>query len=161
MIRRAAAADYPWIARVASEVYIDLGDYGSIIGSWLEHPGVLAYIEEAERAGRAPLRRGFILLGFYQPAEVQRDFYVADLLAIAVDPVHQRQGVGRALLEHAIHLAKLASRTNRVPELRLTVADTNRVGRHLFTSSGFRVLDEDHGSYDGGQRAIRMSLSLL
>jgi ribosomal protein S18 acetylase RimI-like enzyme len=156
VIRRATPADHVWIAKVASEVYLDLGDYGSIIRSWLEHPGVLAYIDEDDQKNP----RGFILLGFYQPAGIEAGTYMADLLAIAVDPAHQRKGVGRSLLRYAVHLAELASRTNRVPEIRLTVADTNRVGRHLFTSSGFRVLDENHGSYDGGQRAIRMARPL-
>jgi ribosomal protein S18 acetylase RimI-like enzyme len=154
VIRRALPGDHPWIQRVAADVYCDLGDYGAIIPSWLEHPGVLAYIEES---GGQP--RGFILLGFYEPPG-DRGGYVADLLAIAVSPDHQGNGIGRALLDYAIHLARLAGRQNPVREIRLTVADSNDVGRHLYTSSGFRILDENHGSYDGGQRAIRMARSL-
>ena len=57
-------------------------------------------------------------------------------------------------------LARLASRAQRVREIQLTVADTNHVGWHLFTSSGFEVLDHNHGNYDGGQRAIRMTRAL-
>jgi GNAT superfamily N-acetyltransferase len=161
VIRRALGIDHSWIARLAAEVYVELGDYGAIIPSWLEHPGVLAYIDEAEATGGGKVRRGFILLGFYQPGENVNGEYVADLLAIAVEPAYQRQGVGRRLLEYSIHLSELASRTNCVPEIRLTVADTNGVGRKLFASAGFAVLDENHGAYDGGQRAIRMTRRLM
>lgn len=151
---------------MASLVYADLGDYGRIMPSWLDHPGVLAYVEIADAL------RGFVLLGFYEfngvaersatpaPAEAIDQAYVADLLALAVHPQFQRQGVGRALLDHAIQVAELASRHGRVSELRLTVADDNQVGLRLYQRAGFRILDEEHGSYDGGQRAIRMARPL-
>lgn len=152
-------ADHTWIADVAADVYGDLGDYGSIIRSWLTHPGVLTYLDETREPGsrRVDVYRGFTLLGFYEPAAGSSGPYVADLLAIAVSRSHQRRRVGTRLLEHAIHLASLAADGNRVVEMRLTVAETNQVGRRFFTSFGFNVLDEDHGHYDGGQRAIRMA----
>lgn len=154
-------ADHAWIATVAADVYRDLGDYGTIIRSWLSHPGVLTYVEESPAPGvGSAIRRGFTLLGFYEPAGIAPGRYVADLLAIAVDRSHQRQGVGSMLLDHAIHLAGLAADGGRVPEIRLTVADTNAVGRQFFRSFGFTVLDENHGRYDGGQRAIRMTRAL-
>jgi ribosomal protein S18 acetylase RimI-like enzyme len=162
VIRRATVADHTWIAEVAADVYGNLGDYGSIIRSWLAHPGVLTYLDE-ERGpnGSTPdSSRGFTLLGFYEPALMHAGTYVADLLAIAVARPHQRMGIGSSLLEHAIHLAALSSRAGRVREMRLTVAETNQVGRRFFSSFGFRVLDEDHGHYDGGQRAIRMVRNL-
>ena len=142
-------------------MYRELGDYGTIIRSWLGHPGVLTYVEEppASVEGDA-VRRGFTLLGFYEPADIAPGRYVADLLAIAVDRQHQRQGVGSTLLDHAIHLAGLAADGGRVPEIRLTVADTNVVGRRFFAAFGFTVLDDNHGHYDGGQRAIRMTRAL-
>lgn len=153
-------ADHDWIAAIAAEVYGALGDYGTIIRSWLEHPGVLAYLDEVPGEAGDPLRRGFTLVGFYEPAGTPPGTYVADLLAIAVAPAHQRRGVGKGLLEHAIHLAEVASRGGRIHEMRLTVADTNAVAQRFFTSFGFGVLDENHGHYDGGQRAIRMARAL-
>jgi ribosomal protein S18 acetylase RimI-like enzyme len=158
VIRRSSSGDHAWIQQTAATVYRPFGDYGSIIPAWLEHPGVIAYIEESEEA--EPVRRGFILLGFYEMVGAPAGEYVADLLAIAVDPGHQRRGVGKVLLGYAIHVARLAGRHSRVPEIRLTVAETNAAGRRLFSGSGFHVVDENHGAYDGGQRAIRMSLRL-
>lgn len=157
VIRRASAADHHWITGLAAEVYIDLGDYGQIIPSWLVHPGVLAYLDESPAGGRTELR-GFILLGFYEPSGEAA--CVADLLAIAVDPRHQRRGIGRRLLDYSIELAELIGAKNGVDEIRLTVAEPNSAGRRLFSTSGFEILDGNHGLYDGGQRAIRMSRPL-
>jgi len=155
VIRRAVADDVSWISQVAGDVYAKLGNYGALIPEWMHHPGVMGYVEQDTEGNR----RGFILLGFYEPGTTS-ERYVADLLAIAVDPMHQRKGVGRRLLDYAIQLARLASRANRVGEIQLTVADTNRVGQHLFSTSGFEILDQHHGAYDGGQRAIRMTRDL-
>jgi len=140
---------------LAAGVYEDLGDYGKIIPSWLVHPGVLAYLDGD---GAPAPRKGFILLGFYEPRG--EGATVADLLAIAVEPTMQRLGVGRGLLRYAIELATLIGSNNGVGEIRLTVADSNVAGRRLFRSAGFSILNDDHGLYDGGQRAIRMTRRL-
>jgi ribosomal protein S18 acetylase RimI-like enzyme len=154
MIRRSTAEDGDWIRDVAAEVYAPLGDYRTIIPSWLAQPGVLGFVYEDETAGGDP-RRGFILLGFYDLP--QKDgAYIADLLAIAVAPAHQAKGVGKQLLEYAVELATLAGQRVPVPEMRLTVADTNTGAQRLFRRFGFENLDEHHGTYDEGQRAIRM-----
>jgi len=151
VIRRATDKDHPWIVDLAALVYRALGDYRAIIPGWLEHPGVMPYV--AERDG---CRTGFILLGFYVPADAPRGAFVADLLAIAVEPELQRKGIGRKLLDYAIEVAEAAARSNHVPEMRLTVAETNGRAQNLFRSAGFLILDREHGTYDGGQRAIRM-----
>lgn len=158
MIRRALGADHGWISSVAGDVYGDLGDYATIIRSWLDHPGVLTYVDEDRpEAGAGVVPRGFTLLGFYEPSGTVPGGYVADLLAIAVAPDHQRKGIGSRLLEHAIHLASVVGDSGRITEIRLTVSETNAVGQRFFSSFGFRVMDQDHGRYDGGQRAIRMA----
>ena len=101
--------------------------------------------------------RGFTLLGFYEPSGTTPGAYVADLLAIAVARGHQRQGIGTRLLEHAIHLAGVVGDASRVSEIRRTVSETNAVGQRFFSAHGFQVMDQDHGRYDRGQRAIRMT----
>ncbi len=153
MIRRASPDDHAWIRETSSQVYLDFGDYGTIIPAWMAHPGVLTFVEQDDESA---VRRGFILLGFYEPPDVKRGDYVADLLAIAVAPDHQRKGIGRTLLDFAVELASQAGRRVPVPELRLTVAHTNEAAQKLFSRAGFVILDANHGNYDGGQRAIRM-----
>lgn len=160
-IRRATLRDDEWLRDTAGEVYAAFGDYRTIIPSWLSHPGVLTFVEQA----RGGVRRGFILLGFYEPSPPLDDDeppseYVADLLAIAVAPGFQSQGIGTRLIKYAIDLSALAGQRVPVPQMRLTVAHTNIGAQRMFARHGFRILDDEHGSYDGGQRAIRMHRSL-
>src|SRR5258705_12756126 len=61
MIRRAELADHPWIIASGAEAYRDLGDYTRILPSWLEQPGVLAWIDH-DMQGRG---RGLAVVGFY------------------------------------------------------------------------------------------------
>src|SRR3954447_3251071 len=99
MIRRAEIQDYPWIVTTGAAAYHDLGDYTRILPSWLEQPGVLAWIDHDVHN----LSRGFAMLGFYMedphitgssgPPQV-----IADLLALAVLPEFQRRGLGGKLL---------------------------------------------------------------
>jgi ribosomal protein S18 acetylase RimI-like enzyme len=163
MIRRSdGARDADWIRRTAATVYADLGDYGRIIPTWMGHAGVMTFVETADEDAGGETRRGFILIGFYEPepGDLSRGLLVADLLAIAVAPDHQRRGVGRTLLEFAVDVATEAGRQAPVREIRLTVAETNKPALALFQKSGFEVLDPHHGAYDGGQRALRMRLRL-
>jgi ribosomal protein S18 acetylase RimI-like enzyme len=160
MIRRSdpQRGDPEWIRQTAAEVYADLGDYGKIIPAWMSHPGVLTFVEVSDEPG--DVRRGFILIGFYEPEDLVPPRLVGDLLAIAVAPAFQRRGIGKSLLELAADVARLAYRDPPVRELRLTVAETNQAALALFRRAGFVVLDPKHGAYDRGQRALRMRLIL-
>src|SRR5262245_202099 len=148
MIRRSdpLVGDPEWIRATAAEVYARLGDYGKIIPSWMSHPGVLTFVEAIDEGG-AEVRRGFILIGFYEPDDLVPARVVADLLAIAVAPDQQRRGVGRTLLEFAVDVAELAHPGAPVREIRLTVAEDNAPALALFRSTGFEVLDPEHGAY--------------
>jgi len=163
MIRRAAAEESRFITSTATLVYAELGDYSKILPGWMAHPGVLAFVEADDAAPERP--RGFILIGFYtgwvdaKPAPAGE--LVADLLAIAVAPEHQKRGIGGRLLEFAIDFASEAAARAPVREMRLTVADTNLVAQKLFRDHGFEILDAHHGEYDGGQRAIRMRRKIV
>src|SRR6185503_4469170 len=107
MIRRAEVQDHPWIVATGAEAYRDLGDYTRILPSWLEQPGVLAWIDH-DVQGRG---RGFAMLGFYSEDAagqvsattstragtspglgVSKQHVIADLLALAVLPTYQRKG---------------------------------------------------------------------
>lgn len=154
MIRRAEVQDYPWIVATGAEAYADLGDYTRILPSWLEQPGVLAWIDH-DVQGRG---RGFAMLGFYtedNAAAGGRPQVIADLLALAVLPAYQRKGIGTRLLAHVIDVAERVAPTSNIKQLRLTVAEDNVGAQRLYARAGFQVVD-GAATYDRGQRALRM-----
>jgi len=156
VIRRAEVADHPWIIATGAEAYRDLGDYTRILPSWLEQPGVLAWIDH-DLAGRG---RGFAMLGFYTETPNRNTEVVADLLALAVLPAFQRRGIGNKLLSHVIEVAERVAPSSRIPALRLTVAETNVSAQRLYERAGFKIVDGS-ATYDRGQRALRMARPLL
>ena len=165
MIRRAEVQDHPWIVATGAEAYRDLGDYTRILPSWLEQPGVLAWIDN-DVQGRG---RGFAMLGFYTeeavphrpgmtsgpPSEGPRQYVVADLLALAVLPMYQRKGIGTKLLDHVIDVAERVAPASNITQLRLTVAEHNVGAQRLYARNHFRIV-EGAATYDRGQRALRM-----
>src|SRR4051812_6605908 len=137
MIRRAEVADHPWIIASGAEAYHDLGDYTRILPSWLEQPGVLAWIDH-DVQGRG---RGFAMLGFYTEDQtgarslggnLQLQTVVADLLALAVLPLYQRHGIGGRLLSHVIEVAERVAPASHISQLRLTVAEDNVGAQRLY-----------------------------
>jgi ribosomal protein S18 acetylase RimI-like enzyme len=155
-IRRYQSSDRDWVIAVAAEVYGDLGDYAAIIPPWLDHPGVMGWVAETD--GATAIARGFCLLGFYAVDDGRGA--IAELVALAVAPPFQGNGIGRALLDHAIAMAEQACHRVERAEMRLTVAADNSVGLHLYETTGFELIDGDHGTYDQGQAAIRMARQL-
>jgi ribosomal protein S18 acetylase RimI-like enzyme len=159
MIRRAEVTDHPWIIATGAEAYHDLGDYTRILPSWLDQPGVLAWID-ADVQGRG---RGFAMLGFYMEdptgAGNAATQVVADLLALAVLPSQQNRGIGGKLLAHVIEVAERVAPSSHIASLRLTVAETNTGAQRLYARSGFRIVDGS-ATYDRGQRALRMARAL-
>jgi ribosomal protein S18 acetylase RimI-like enzyme len=156
VIRRAEVADHPWIIATGAEAYRDLGDYTRILPSWLEQPGVLAWIDH-DLHGRG---RAFAMLGFYMESPNATSEVVADLLALAVLPAYQRRGLGGKLLTHVIEVAERVAPSSRIGALRLTVAESNVSAQRLYVRAGFRVVDGS-ATYDRGQRALRMVRPLV
>jgi ribosomal protein S18 acetylase RimI-like enzyme len=172
MIRRAEVSDHPWIVATGAAAYADLGDYTRILPSWLEQPGVLAWIDH-DMQGRG---RGFAMLGFYTedtartgteiaaaalaaPNGIHRQQVIADLLALAVLPNYQRKGIGTKLLDHVIEVAERVAPASHISQLRLTVAENNTGAQRLYARNGFHVV-EGAATYDRGQRALRMVRAL-
>ncbi|TDC65980.1 N-acetyltransferase [Micromonospora sp. KC207] len=60
-----------------------------------------------------------------------------------VDPQHYRQGVGRALLRHALAAAG--------PRVEVTVLDGNLAGMGLYLSEGFTITETRTGSLVGNE----------
>jgi ribosomal protein S18 acetylase RimI-like enzyme len=159
MIRRAEVQDYPWIVATGAEAYRDLGDYTRILPSWLEQPGVLAWIDQdAQSRGR-----GFAMLGFYMEelasGKTSTRQVIADLLALAVLPAYQHHGIGTRLLDHVIEVAERVAPSSHIHQLRLTVAEHNTSAQRLYARAGFHIVD-GAATYDRGQRALRMSRPL-
>lgn len=156
MIRRAEVQDHSWIVATGAEAYRELGDYTRILPSWLEQPGVLAWIEH-DSQGRG---RGFAMLGFYTEDSGRGGPHViADLLALAVLPAYQGQGIGTRLLSHVIEVAERVGPSSQITHLRLTVAEDNLGAQRLYARNGFTIVDGS-ATYDRGQRALRMARSL-
>jgi ribosomal protein S18 acetylase RimI-like enzyme len=159
MIRRAEVQDHPWIVATGAEAYRDLGDYTRILPSWLEQPGVLAWIDQ-DIQGRG---RGFAMLGFYTEDATKRpdgrQQVIADLLALAVLPTFQRRGIGGKLLDHVIEVAERVAPASNITHLRLTVAENNTGAQRLYARTGFQIV-EGGATYDRGQRALRMVRAL-
>lgn len=154
MIRRAEVQDHPWIVATGAEAYADLGDYTRILPSWLEQPGVLAWIDH-DIQGRG---RGFAMLGFYTEDHTRINGHaqvVADLLALAVLPTFQGRGIGSKLLAHVIEVAERVAPSSHITQLRLTVAENNTGAQRLYARTGFHIV-EGAATYDRGQRALRM-----
>ena len=159
MIRRAEVADHSWIIATGAEAYRELGDYTRILPSWLEQPGVLAWIDhDVQNRGR-----GFAMLGFYLEDPTGKTPHgqqvVADLLALAVLPTHQNKGIGTKLLLHVIEVSERVAPSSKISSLRLTVAETNVGAQRLYARHGFSVVDGS-ATYDRGQRALRMARPL-
>jgi ribosomal-protein-alanine N-acetyltransferase len=74
----------------------------------------------------------------------------AELLTIAVDPAHRRQGLGRTLVE-----AFLAEARQRGAETAfLEVAEDNTAARTLYTAAGFTQTGRRKGYYRGAGRVV-------
>lgn len=146
-LRPASPADEGFIADLSAEAFAPFGDYRELLPRWAAIPGISVWVAEEER----PV--GFVMVGFYY-GDPRRSWVYADMLAIAVIAGRRGRGVGRRLLRKAVEIARETAL--EVRELRLTVADTNDGAQRLFASEGFRLSDETHGRYDGGQLALRM-----
>jgi ribosomal protein S18 acetylase RimI-like enzyme len=151
LIRPGGPADLAFVRALAVEAFAAFGDYRQVIPEWLSNQGVLTFV--AEQDGR-PI--GFAMVGFYRLGEE----CAADLLAIAVAQGEERRGVGRRLLEQALRATRAARGSGRVTEIQLSVAEPNLRARRLFAAAGFVEVPGDHGTYDGGQRAIHMKMDL-
>ncbi|MFT3697339.1 MAG: GNAT family N-acetyltransferase [Kofleriaceae bacterium] len=138
-----------------AEAYRDLGDYTRILPSWLEQPGVLAWIEQ-DGQGRG---RGFAMLGFYTEDLARSPQVIADLLALAVLPNYQNVGIGSRLLHHVIEVAERVAPSSQITHLRLTVAEDNTGAQRLYARNHFTIVDGS-ATYDRGQRALRMARPL-
>lgn len=81
----------------------------------------------------------------------------AELLEIAVDPAHQGQGWGRALLQEALE----AARHQGARCMHLEVRESNAKARKMYASVGFRAVGARPNYYpcpSGREDAVLMTL---
>jgi ribosomal-protein-alanine N-acetyltransferase len=81
----------------------------------------------------------------------------AHLLLLAVQPLHRRHGIGRALLEWLEKSCRIAG----IESIRLEVRAGNQPARAFYRACGFRDLTRISGYYDRQEAAIAMTKSLL
>ena len=75
------------------------------------------------------------------------------IATIAVDPPHQRRGIGRSLLRECETLLG-------VPRARLTVRMSNQPAISLYENEGYTTMDIWKNYYDDGEDAILMEKNL-
>ncbi|MBP8811374.1 MAG: GNAT family N-acetyltransferase [Kofleriaceae bacterium] len=151
-IRRAHRLDHAWLGEVGTRAFAHLGDYHEVLPAWLAQANVAAWIDDPTP------RRGFTMIAFYR--DDRSGAQVADLLAITVEPPWRGHGLGRALLRHAIGVARAAASAAQLLELRLCVAEDNLGAQAMYLRAGFQPVEQDVGRYAAGQRALRMALPL-
>ena len=152
-VRVASEEDRAFVRRLAHTVFSIYGSYDRYLAEWFDTKGVVTLVGEIDRQ---PV--GLAMLMAY-PNRKKRNEALADLLAIAVAPEFQTQGVGTALLEKAMEEAPLLDSEHPIREIHLSVAEGNARGQRLFARHGFRF-SSDAGIYPAGQRALHMSKPL-
>jgi ribosomal protein S18 acetylase RimI-like enzyme len=144
-LRRAVPADGAFIGGLSSRVFEVYGPYGGIVTRWFESGTSLTF---AAFVGERPA--GFAMIG--RPSLSAPAVPVTELLAIAVEPLHQGRGLGALLLgkveQSAIRL--------QVRRLLLHTASDNTRAQRLFVRCGYAAAESKPGFYPAGQDAILM-----
>ena len=145
------------VGKISESAFEDYGEYGKIVAKFFTSQGVTTYVA---RAGEEVV--GFIMLGFlpWSGGAEEGNPWVSDLLAIAVVPEQRRRGIGDALMRQMFKLVEEMSEWREVKEIQLTCAAGNQAGLDFFEKYGFCVIDPNHGSYSGGQPALRLAKRL-
>lgn len=156
VVEPAQSPDVRHIRRIATLVFDHLGNYAQLLPKFFSSEGVTTYVA---RLGSDTV--GFVMLGFLpwsgDSRTKDKDPWIADLLAIAVEPRRQRRKIGSALLDQAFALVAEMSEWRDVQQIQLTCAETNHAGLAFFQKHGFTVINPFHGEYSGGQKAIRLA----
>ncbi len=155
-IRRAITKDHQYLGELAEEVFSIYGDdYGVMIPAYARDVRVITLVYEDHQ-----VRVAFIQVGFLEAPGNRRDL-IADILAVAVVPAYHGRGYGTALFHRVFELLRPMRERGTITDVQLTVADTNGRATHLFRRLGFEITDDQYGTYEGAQKAIRMGLGPL
>lgn len=149
IVRPGTRGDRAFVRGLSAEVFSRFGDYERLLPALLDAVSIETMVVEIEGEPA-----GFVMVDPTGGPSGE-----GDLIAIAIAPRHQRQGLGRLLLRRAEDFVREGPATSPAA-LWLTVADDNAEAQALFEHSGYAVVDADHGRYDGGQRSIAMRKTL-
>jgi len=142
-------SDGTYIAYLSDQVFNIYGSYSPIISQWftsLRCRTLMAYTE------KGPV--GFVMTG---PLLIDKGSLVAsEVLAIAVDPEYQANGIGSMLLQAIEEQAQKM----HVEQLVLHTASNNKAALRLFEAHGFRLKRSISRFYPKGQDALEMMKTL-
>jgi ribosomal protein S18 acetylase RimI-like enzyme len=150
LLRPALRCDLDFIVALCRRVFLEFGSYDRYVADWFREGIVTTCIAES-----GSVTAGFFMLAIHPPDGSEEA--VAELLSIAVVPELRSKGIGGALLDRAIALARESSLAPR--EIRLSVAEGNARAQRMFARRGFRI-GQVVGVYPAGQRALYMSKAL-
>ncbi len=144
-IRTAESGDLPFVCDLSRRVFRRYGPYEEILPRWFISGLSMVVVAETRRG---PV--GFAMMA--RMADQGAGQETAEIMAIAVDPSRQGQGVGRALMEALERKAREAS----IRRLILHTAMDNMTAKALFSRLGFSVAEARKGFYPEGQDALMM-----
>jgi len=152
-IRKAFPDDLPFLRSLALEAFSMYGDYETILTDFFRMKGVHTYVAEAVCDGET------IPVGILMTVvrKMKRRFpYFVEIVAIAVEQDHRGQGIGSQIIEFAKRWPTFFSEEVFLPEVQLSVAESNIRGRSFFLRNGFEILRTERWTYPAGQTALRM-----
>lgn len=152
-IRQAFPNDLPFLRSLALEAFSIYGDYETILTNFFLSHGIYTYVaDEIHRSVAIPVG---ILMMVIRKAK-RREPHFAEIVAIAVERTSQGDGIGSHMIEFAKRWPLSLSGKISIPEVRLSVAESNLEGRSFFQHHGFEILREEPWRYPAGQRALSM-----
>jgi ribosomal protein S18 acetylase RimI-like enzyme len=148
-IRTADPGDLPFVCDLSRRAFRRYGPYEEILPRWFISG--LSMVVLAETRG-GPV--GFAMMT--RMAHRGAGAETAEIMAIAVEPARQGQGVGQTLMEALEAKAKEAS----IRRLILHTATDNKAAKGLFSLLGFRVIATRKCFYPQGQDGLMMEKML-
>jgi ribosomal protein S18 acetylase RimI-like enzyme len=144
-IRMADSGDLPFVRDLSRRVFGRYGPYEEILPRWFISGLSMVVLAETQNG---PV--GFAMMA--RMVDQGEGAETAEIMAIAVDPAKQGQGVGHALMDALERRARKAS----IRRLILHTATDNMAAKALFSRLGFRIGEARKGFYPEGQDALMM-----
>lgn len=144
-IRMAKSGDLPFVSDLSQRVFQRYGPYEEILPRWFISGLSMTILAETRGV---PV--GFAMMA--RTADQSDGSRTAEIMAIAVEPAMQGQGVGHVMVAALEKWAKAAS----IRRLYLHTATDNVAAKALFSLLGFKVAETSEDFYPQGQAAVTM-----